>query len=226
MKNIIGIFTSPRETLERTNEKPSWLIPFIISVIFAVAFQFLLMDIQAKDQIATFEARDISAQQMEAMRNNVEGPARYFGLIAIPIVVLIMWSILSGIYLLVGNTIMGGESKFKNLFSMFAWTGLIGIAAGLVRTLLVLARGTSHGVTTSLAILLPTPAVGAAKPALYRLFSQFEIFTIWGLILWIIGVSVIYKFTMKKSATLVLSLWVIWLVISVALGGVLGQFGM
>jgi len=91
-----------------------------------------------------------------------------------------------------------------------------------LRTYLVISNGTSFGVTTSLAILLPTPQVGESKTLLYRLLSRFDIFTIWTLVLWIIGLAVVYKFSTKKSATMVLTLWAIYIVLVVALGSLLG----
>jgi hypothetical protein len=37
-----------------------------------------------------------------------------------------------------------------------------------------------------------------------------------------VGLSVLYRFGTKKAATLVLGLWAVWIIASVALGGVLG----
>jgi hypothetical protein len=121
---------------------------------------------------------------------------------------------------------MGGETKFKKVFSVMAWSSLVGMVGQILKTFLILSKGTSRGVVTSLAILMPTPELGEKTPILYRFLSRFDLFTIWELIIWIIGLAVIYRFETKKSAMLVLSLWAIWVLISVALGGLLGgMFG-
>ncbi len=222
---IVGIFTSPRETFESIDRSPTWLVPFLITVIIVLVLQFLVMDIGIKDRLAAMEAQDISAERFEAAKAQMEGPMKYIQFVAIPVVTLILWAILAGILLFVGNTIMGGESKFKKIFSVVAWSSLVGLLGGILKTFLILSKGTTRGVVTSLAILLPTPEPGQSS-VLHRLLSRFDLFTIWVLILWIIGLAVIYRFTTKKSATLVLSLWAIWIVISVALGGILGgMFG-
>jgi hypothetical protein len=117
---------------------------------------------------------------------------------------------------------MGGEAKFKKVFSVVAWSSLVGVLAGIIKTPLILSKGTLQGVTTSLAILLPTPEPGQSPSVLYQLLTKFDVFTIWTIALYCIGLAVIYKFTTKKSATLVISLWIIWIIISVALGSIFG----
>ncbi len=219
---IVGIFSSPKETFESIDRKPTWLIPFIISIVVTVVLQFLILDIGIADRMEMMRAQEMSAQQLEAAEAQMAGPMRYIGIIAIPIVVLIIWAILAGILLFGGNTIMGGESKFKKMLSMVAWTSLIGVVGGTLKTLLILSKGTAHGVVTSLAILLPTPAPGQAT-TLYRLLDRFDVFSIWNLVLWIIGISVIYKFKIKKSATFIIILWAVYIVLAVLLGGVFGS---
>jgi hypothetical protein len=223
---ITGIFTSPRETFGSIDQKPTWLVPFLIVVIIAIVLNFLALDIGMKYQIAKMEAKEMSAEQIDNMQSRMEGPLKYVQIVAIPVVTLILWVILAGILLFCGNTIMGGESTFKKVYSIVAWSSLVTMVGAILKTFLILSKGTVHGVTISLAILLPTPELGESTPILYRLLSKFDPFTIWELILWIIGLAVVYRFTTKKSATLVLFLWAIWIVISVALGSVLGgMFG-
>ncbi|MFO7889643.1 MAG: Yip1 family protein [bacterium] len=226
-EKIVGIFSSPKETFVAINEKPTWLIPFIIIVIVATVSQFLLMDITFSDQIEAMKARGMNSEQIQAAQKSMQGPIKYIGFIAAPIFILLAWLILSGIFLFTGNTIMGGRAQFKNVLAVVSWSGLIGIVQSALQTYLVISNGTSFGVTTSLAILLPTPQLGEDKTVLYRLLSRFDIFTFWTLILWIIGLAVVYKFSTKKSATMVLSLWAIYIVLVVAIGSLLGGvFGM
>ena len=118
MGKIVGIFSSPREAFESIDRKPSWFVPFVIGLIVFFVFQFFTLDIQVNDRIAMLEARDLPTEQMAAARSQMEGPAKYAGYIVGPIMILVVWAILSGIYLFVGNTVLGGESKFKKVFSV------------------------------------------------------------------------------------------------------------
>jgi hypothetical protein len=223
---IIGIFSSPKETFQSIDRKPTWLVPFIITIIFVTVYQFVTMDIGMADRMAMMEARGTPAEQMQMAEQQMAGPMKYIGFAIAPIATLAFWAILAGILLFGGNTIMGGDSKFKKMFALVSWSSLVGIVGGLLKMFLILQKGTTHGITTSLAILVPTPPIGETPPILYRILTKFDLFTIWNLVLWVIGLSVIYKFTTKKSATLVITLQVIWIIISVALGGLFANFGM
>jgi hypothetical protein len=224
LSRIVGIFTSPRETFESIDRKPTWLVPFLIIVILMVVRQFLIMDIGIQDQLAMMEARDVPAERIEMARTQAAGPLKYLSIGFIPVVILIVWVVLAGIFLFVGNTVMGGESKFKKVFSVMAWSSLIGLVGEVLKTFLIMSKGTAQGVVTSLAILLPTPQAGQTPSVLYRLLSRFDVFTIWTMAIWIIGMAVIFRFTTKKSATLVLSLWAIYIILAVALGGLFSSF--
>ena len=219
---IIGIFSSPKETFQNIDQKPTWLIPFIITVVVAICLNFLVMDIGMKDQIAKMEARGAPSEQIDAVETQMQGPMRYIQIVAIPVVTLAIWAILSGVLMFGCNIILGGEGKFKKVFSVIAWSGLVTLLGGIIKTLLILSKGTVHGVSTSLAILLPTPGIADKPPVLYSVLSKIDFFIVWQNVLWIIGLAVINRFATKKAATFVIPLWIFWIVISVILGRILG----
>jgi hypothetical protein len=227
MQKIIGIFTSPRRTFEAIDQNPTWFLPYLIGIIFFLIFQFLTVDLQMDYRLEMMEARgDIPAEAMEAARAQMQGPVKYIGFVAGPIVWLIMIVIIAAIFYVAGNLMIGGDTSFKHLFAMVNWTGLIGCISLIIMTLLILSKGTIHGVALDLSILLETPAVGEEKSVLFRILSKFDIFVIWQIVLYIIGMSVAYKTTVQKAAVPILSLWGIWIIISVAFGGFFEQLGM
>jgi hypothetical protein len=223
---LIGVFSSPKETFESIDQKPTWLVPFIITVIIAIGLNFLVMDIGVRDQIAKMEAMGAPSEQIEAVETQMQGPMRYIQIVAIPIVTLIIWAILSGVLLFGSTTILGGDAKFKKVFSVVAWSNLVTLLGGIIKTLLILSKGTIQGVSTSLAVLLPTPDLADGPSIFYRVLSKIDIFIIWQLVLWIVGLAVINRFTTKKAATFVIPLWIFWVLVSVAVGSMLGpRFG-
>lgn len=221
---IIGIFTSPKEAFHDINKKPDWLIPFLILIVVVTAVQFVLMDIGLADQLAKLEARDMPEAQMEMARQQMQGSLKYIQFVVIPIMTLLTWCVVAGIHLLFTNVLFGGETTFKKMFAVTAWSSLISVVAVLLRMLLVLSKGTSYGVTTSLAILLPTPGLTESPSLLFKLLAHVDIFAIWGLILTAIGISEISKLDINKAATVVAIIWLIWVLISILLWGVFGSF--
>jgi hypothetical protein len=121
---------------------------------------------------------------------------------------------------------IGGESSFKKVFAIINWAGLIGIIGLIIMTFLVISKGTTNGVGLNLSIFLDTPPIGEEKSLLYLILSKFDVFTIWGIILWIIGLSVSYKSTVQKAAVPIISLWVLWIIISVAFSDFFASLGM
>ena len=226
-QKIMGIYTAPRQTFEAIDQQPTWFLPFIIGVVFFLIMQFFTVDIQMADRVAYMEAQgDYSAEQMEAIRGQMQGPVKYIGFIAGPIVWLIMIVILAAIFYVAGNLMIGGDSSFKKVFAIVAWTGLIGVISIIIMTALILSKGTTNGVGLDLSIFLDTPPIGEEKSTLFRLLSKFDIFVIWQIILYIIGLSVTYKATVKKAAVPILSLWALWIIITVAFGGFFESLGM
>lgn len=223
MQKIIGIYTAPRRTFEAIDQNPTWFLPFIIGVVFFLIFQFLTLDIQMDYQLEVVEARgDVPQEQIDMM----QGPVKYIGFVAGPIVWLIMIVIIAALFYVAGNLMIGGDTAFKKVFAIVAWTGLIGVVSFIIMTLLILSKGTMHGVALDLSILLDTPAVGEEKSILYRIFSKFDVFVIWEIVLYIIGMSVTYKTTVQKAAVPILSLWALWIIVSVAFGGFFESLGM
>ncbi len=227
MQKIIGIYTAPRRTFEAIDQNPTWFLPFIIGVVFFLIFQFLTVDLQTDYRMEMMEARgDIPQEQMDVAKAQMQGPVKYIGFVAGPIVWLIMILIIAALFYVAGNLMIGGDTSFKKVFAIVAWTGLIGVISFIIMTLLILSKGTMHGVALDLSILLDTPAIGEDKSTLYRILSKFDVFVIWEIVLYIIGMSVTYKATVKKAAVPILSLWALWIIVSVAFGGFFEQLGM
>lgn len=220
---IVGIFTSPRETLESVDQNPTWLIPYLIGIVFFLIFQFSTLDIQMQHQMAVMEAKDLPAEQIEAAQNQMQGPLKYLGVIIGPIFIPILWAIFAGVFMLMGNWMIGGETTFKKLFSMIAWVSLIGCLSLILITFLIVSKGAIHGVAMDLSVLLALPEIGGETSLLYKILSKLDVFIAWQVVLWIIGMSVTYKTTINKAAAPILILWGLWIVVSVGFSSLFGN---
>ena len=186
IQKIIGIYTAPRQTFEAIDQNPTWFVPVIIGVVFFLIFQFLTIDIQMDYRVEMMSAREMSQEQLDMAESQMQGPLKYIGFIVGPVFWLILLVIIAALFYMAGNLMIGGDTSFKKIFAIVAWTGLIGVVSFIIMTLLILSKGTMHGVALDLSILLDTPAIGEEKSVLYRLLSKFDIFVIWEMILYII----------------------------------------
>lgn len=220
---IIGIFTAPRAAMEDIVARPTWLVPFIILAVFAMGSAYLLMDVGMQAAIEQMQNNPKMTQEQidmatKAMEGRMASPLRYLGVAVPPIGILVVWVIIAGVFMFSGNVVMGGEAKFKTIFAVLAWSGLIGALSTLVNTPIMLSKQSIEA-STSLSVLL---SPDAKNTFLYKLLGHFEIFTIWEVVVMSIGLAVAYKFSTGKAAGIVIAWWVIWILISTAFSSLFG----
>lgn len=213
---LIGIFIKPKNALETIVEHPHWILPFVILVVFIIGMQWAIRDIVISDTVQRLQDQGLDGEKIEAIQNQLH-KMRFVNLGTIPISLGIVWLFLAGLLFFVGNTLLGGQTHFKTIFSIVAWTGLVDVLGIIIKTFLILAKGTLQGVTTSLVILLPFLQEKENPSFFYRLLSKIDFFTGWKMALWIIGLSLAYRFPISKTTRLVLILWGFLILLSVAL---------
>jgi len=224
ISRIFNIFFEPRKVFENLKIKPRWLVPFIIlSVIGIISFHYTYPYI-VKQQITRIEENERipDAQKeviIERMGEREHPPA--WQLVFAPVGTLVYFLVVAVAIFFMGNVLLGGDSSFGRMLSVYAYSSLVAIPAAIIKIPLVFMRETIE-IQTSLALLLPPDM---KESFVYRIFANFDIFTIWTLILTSLGFAVMYNFSRKKSATAVVILWLLWVFVSSALAGVFRGFG-
>jgi hypothetical protein len=226
MQMIVNIFSAPTKAFESLNEKPTWLLPFIIAVVVVVGYQYVTLDITMDYQMAKMEAKDMPEQQLEVARQQMSGSLKYVGMIVAPIFMPIVWSILAGLLLGASKITIPDGLNFKKVFSIIAWSSLVSLAGMILLAFLILSKGSMHGVVLDLSAFLTTPPIGTETPVINRIFSKIDPFVIWQIALWVIGLKVMGKSTTQKAVIPVAVLWIFWVIVSVSLGGFFENLGM
>ncbi len=223
---LINIYVNPRKAFLAIDNRPTWLMPMILigligivatQIMFPVIMQSQLERIRSMPNIPPEQMADIEKQFTE---NSAQ--QRIITLVSQVVAIPIMFLIISAVFYFVGSVLLGGDTKFKKVFSAFCWASCISILGTLVISPLVMAKGTFN-VTISPALLLPDDSLGTP---LYTLLSKFDFFTIWSLAVFALGFSIIYRFSVAKAYISVAVLWGIWIAISTAFAGIFSQFGM
>ncbi len=225
VERIVKVFFSPREVFSYLKEKPDWLLPAVIFAIVIILSTALLFEpVLKQEQMKRFEessqSGQLSPEQMEETRKRFEGSLGLImalvGSFIVNVVVFLpaVSGALYGVF-----SLMGGDGKFKQVFSVFCYSTMVGVVATVVRIALMLAKGSAE-VYTSAALAVPGLS---AKSSLFTVLNSFDVFTIWHAWLVIIGLVVVYGFTTKKAATGVLSLWGLWIVVKIVLAMVFGS---
>ena len=226
-ERLMGIFISPVETLADVARKPDFVAPLILGVLGAIAVtETMLWKIGMERIIRTSieqsgRASSMSPEQMDQAVHQgarIGGILAHLGGIVVPPIALL---ILAGLGLLIVNLILGGQTKFKTVFSLICYANLVSLLGSLMAVAVILFGDPDHFNAQN-----PVPAnVGfflnpreVSKP-LYSLASSADIFSIWLLILIAVGLA---EGTGRKVKPLSIFLvyagfWVIWILVKVGL---------
>lgn len=216
-QRVWGTFFEPSKVFASLSQKPSWLLPVIILIVLVMVTSIVTRPLQIQEQVHRIEENErLSPEQKEQfseiVRERANQPVwKAVGYIMPVVGVFIYVMLLTAIWYFGGNVLLGGNTTFKKVLSIFSYSTLVAIPGTIVKVPLMLAKKSVH-VQTSLAALLPS---GSDDSVLFKILAKFDIFTIWQYVLVAMGLAIIYKFTVKKSAGLVIAFFGIWIIISV-----------
>lgn len=218
---IINLFFEPKKVFESLKIKPTWLVPFIIVAILGIGSFYFTYPLMMKQQVEKIrENEKIPDEQkqkiIEKMTEQNHPPL--WQLPFAPVGVIVVFAIVSAVLFFVFNVLLGGDSTFRRVFSVFCYSSLIGIPSMVVKFPLTMMKQDLN-VQTSLALLL---SADSKDTFLYRVLSGFDIFTLWQVILISIGMGVLYSYTTKKAFTVVFVLWVLLILGMSGLSSLLG----
>ncbi|MEO0114986.1 MAG: YIP1 family protein [candidate division WOR-3 bacterium] len=213
--DLFNIYTSPNSFFTKIAEKPKWLIPLILVVVFSVLLSLVAItktdwETQKTKVRELLEKRNVPPEQIEkivAAINPKTGLVR--GLIAVliitPLGILIFTTILNLMIPLLGTS-----GSFKKTLAVTTNSALIRIPSAIVKVVLMLLKGSSD-VTTSLILFFPKMS---DKGFIYGLFSRIDFFTIWELFLVALGLKILFNIPGKKTYYTVFGIWLLYVIIS------------
>lgn len=229
IQRVINVFINPSALFAYLRRKPDFFTPLILTVLISLGASYFVYDIALNEQVVRFEQNDrIPDEQKDIIIDRIEesryGVKRIIYSIGLPILsVIVIYLLISAIFLFIGNILLGGKAKYKQIMASFGYAYLIPVILGtLVKLPLMLQRQTIK-IDMSPAIFISKSSVGNG---LFNFISSFDIFTLWFLIVFGIGFAIIYRFSQLKGIVSVFIAWLIYVVLfKVLLGSFLSGFG-
>jgi len=222
IQKVMGVFFTPQETFEAIDRKPDWIAPLVIIIIVTLIFTMVTMPItmpeQMEKQRVKMEERGMSDEEIDQAMAMGEKIGKFSGPIGAVIFVPIVLLIIALIFWFVGNVVLGGQTSFKKMFSVYTYSSLIG-TLGLMLTSVLIVLRKSADVHFSLALLLPQDQ---SETFLYKILKGLSLFSIWQFAVLAIGFAVIYKFSIKKSGWTMAILLIITVFISAGFSQIFG----
>jgi hypothetical protein len=220
---MFDIYLSPSRAFGRLKEKPAWLIPLIIALVFNMLIAFLsaqYVDWDKQRQLAVDQMRErnMPEEQIEKATEGMEkfysSPVmRYGAPTASALVISIIGVLFLTIVYNVSLPLFGGTSDFKRMWAIVCNASLVAVPSAVMRGALVLMKKSAE-VSTGLSMFAPN----LKNPFLSVLLGRIDIFAIWQLILCAIGMNVIFGLKGARSYLLVFTVWAVLTVIFALLG--------
>lgn len=218
---ILNIFFEPKKVFESLKITPTWLLPFIIVALLGMGFYYYTYPFIMNQEVERIKDNEkIPDEQKQVIiekMTEADHPPIWLLPFA-PAVSLVVFAILSAVLFFVFNVLLGGDSTFRRVFSVYAYSSLIAIPSMMVKFPLIMLKEDLN-VQTSLALLL---SADNKDTFLYRILSGFDVFTLWQVILISIGMGVLYRYTTKKTFTVVFILWVLLILVTSGLSSLFG----
>jgi len=220
---MLDIFLAPGRAFARLKEKPSWLVPLIIVLVFNMLFallssQYVDWDKQRQTALDQMRERNVPEEQiekaMEGMEKYYSSPVMRYGM---PVVSVLFISLIALLFLAVVYNVslpmFGGAGDFKRMWAIVCSASLVAVPATIVRGLLVLLKRSAE-VTTSLLVAAPNLKHGF----LAGLLAQLDIFDFWKFLLIAMGLKVVFGLKGSKSYVLVFAVWLVVMLLLSLLG--------
>lgn len=219
-QRIAGVLFAPVDTFRDIARRPDILMPLLVILVLQFAGSILTMKYIDWDAMIAQQSEQMKKQNPNLSDADIErtsGFVRAMGKVSAfvgPLIMVAWYAIVAGV-LLLAFRMMGGEGTFKQAFSatLYAWMPLV--LFGIIATVIILARG-SFDPTQMATLVKSNPAFLVdmkEQPVLFAFLAAIDIFTIWTVILLIIGFAAVAKTTIGKSAAIVIALWIVMIVI-------------
>ncbi len=220
---LIGVLVAPQKTFRSIAERPTWLVAFLV-----LALSPLLGGLVAKPKIDWEEVarhqiersgadipREAAEQQIEMTAKM--GPffiyaAPVFMTVGVLLFTLVFWG---------AFTLAGGELGFKRSLAVTVHGMMPMVVAGLLSVPVIVGMDTIPPDVLETGSYLKS-SLGAFAPEdasiiLVTFLSKIDVFTIWSLVLYVIGFTHSAKVKAKTAAITVGLLWLVWVAVTVGL---------
>jgi hypothetical protein len=206
MENFFGVLTSPKAAFERLREKGGWVITLLVLTAISLISVWLQSDAILGTVELEFDRQAQLGQDIpEDVRDIAIASAGLFSYVTGAIsVVLTMF--VGGLLLLLVNLIVRGEATYMQL-SKVALFSYIPVAISALLTGII---SFATGATTVYDVMLNAGAFVEDKSSmLFVLASMINPFSIWSLLLLIIGTEVMTRKSRGSVATWIVIGWLI-----------------
>ena len=220
MERVVDTFVAPTKTFTDIRRNASWWLPFLLSILISLAFAASVDRKIGFDQVAQSNInRNAQAQQSmsnlpEAQREqSIHTIAAFTRVVSylFPVLGLIFALVCAGILMLTFNFGLGAKASYKEYLAVWFYAGLPFLIKFLLAAIAIFAGASTeqfdmnNPVGTNVGWYLTSDV-----PLWLRtLFSSADIFTLWVVLLLILGCSTVARVKRSSAAIAIIGWWVL-----------------
>lgn len=233
IERVVDAYVAPERTFLDIRRNASWWLPFLIGVAISLAFTFAVDRQIGFDKVAEANiSRSASAQQrMNSLPDSQREQAMHT-IATTTKVISYAYPVVSLLFALIGTAILmvsfnfglGAKVPFKEYFAVWFYAGLPLVLKFLLATIAIFAGVSTeqydmqNPIGTNIAWYLSSDI----PLWLHTLLASVDIFTIWTVILLMIGCATVARVKRSSAAIVVVGWWVLIILGSIAMAAFQG----
>ncbi|HEX7151804.1 MAG TPA: Yip1 family protein [Thermoanaerobaculia bacterium] len=216
MQRLAGVLFAPAQTFADIVRRPDILVPLLLVALITIGASLLIapkMDIESflRETYANSpqmkNAKEADIDNAVKMMTTVTKITTYLS----PILGIGMLVAIAAVFLGIFRA-LGGEGTFMQYLSVTLYAWVPQLLKSIIIVIIVYARGEMIRPDGMATILMSHPGTlvdMAENPIAFAVLSSFELFNIWSIILFIIGMALVAKVSRTKAAVVVISLYLV-----------------
>jgi Yip1 domain len=223
-KRLEGVFFTPTPMFRSLAEKPVWVDALVILLLLMAVFSAVVAPYTQTDQLKMYKDNTKLQERMGETRYNEMIAKMENASPSSAVARGVMWgTVMGGIGLLFSSLILLMLGRFVSTQGNFVGVLAVLVHASFIdkllgnglRSFLILTRKSVMQTSTSLAMLFPR--IEVTSPA-YIILGQLDLFQLWMFGVLAVGLSAVFKVSLRKSMFISYGFWLLKSVIYIALG--------
>ena len=224
-QRVVDIFVAPSKTFDDIRRKATFWGPLLILIVISVAYGFTIQQKIGWEQVfennirqLPLAAQNATAAQSDTLKT-VQVKITEVATYASSLLALIVTAIIALVLWVTVNFGLGGKAKYGQIFAVSFYSWMVGDLKLLLAIIAMLAGLSpesfliNNPVGSNIGYYLSTDS-----PLWLRsLCMHLDVFEIWGIVLSVIGVSIVARVSRGKAAAVVVGWWLIMIFVATGL---------
>jgi hypothetical protein len=229
---LAGVFFEPAKTFADIAARPAFLVPMLLVLVFGVAYmtafsQHVGWERMIRHQMETSSrAAQLTQEQRDMQVNMGLKFAPVMGYVGVLAGVPLAWLIWAAILLGIVKGMMSVPVRFKQVFSIVAYSGLPGVIFMALAIAVIFLKSPDDFNLQNPLVFNPAAFMDPSTTSkfVYGVASSLDLFRLWTLVLIAIGLKAAggKSLSMGGAVTAVFVPWLLWTLCSSALAGLFG----